>query len=145
MLFAVSSAKRGWNVFRLRNQKERTLSSAFFLLAALQSGCRDSNPGPLDPQSSALTKLRHSPFRSTCIKRAPSGRRCLPTRELSGRLRPAQTLLVLWVSLNHLTPDVVQRFLWSRRNESPFRPPPSQSPGMHACRDAGVHPFEGGR
>jgi len=26
------------------------------------SGCRDSNPGPLDPQSSALTKLRHSPF-----------------------------------------------------------------------------------
>jgi hypothetical protein len=26
-----------------------------------QSGCRDLNPGPLDPQSSALTKLRHSP------------------------------------------------------------------------------------
>jgi hypothetical protein len=26
------------------------------------SGCRDLNPGPLDPQSSALTKLRHSPF-----------------------------------------------------------------------------------
>jgi hypothetical protein len=25
------------------------------------SGCRDLNPGPLDPQSSALTKLRHSP------------------------------------------------------------------------------------
>ena len=28
------------------------------------SGCRDLNPGPLDPQSSALTKLRHSPSRS---------------------------------------------------------------------------------
>ncbi len=27
-----------------------------------QSGCRDLNPGPLDPQSSALTKLRHSPY-----------------------------------------------------------------------------------
>src|SRR5665213_3629861 len=27
------------------------------------SGCRDLNPGPLDPQSSALTKLRHSPWR----------------------------------------------------------------------------------
>ena len=26
------------------------------------SGCRDLNPGPLDPQSSALTKLRHSPW-----------------------------------------------------------------------------------
>ncbi len=26
-----------------------------------ESGCRDLNPGPLDPQSSALTKLRHSP------------------------------------------------------------------------------------
>ena len=26
------------------------------------SGCRDLNPGPLDPQSSVLTKLRHSPF-----------------------------------------------------------------------------------
>jgi hypothetical protein len=26
------------------------------------SGCRDLNPGPLDPQSSALTKLRHSPL-----------------------------------------------------------------------------------
>ena len=26
-----------------------------------RSGCRDLNPGPLDPQSSALTKLRHSP------------------------------------------------------------------------------------
>ncbi len=30
-------------------------------LGLLLSGCRDSNPGPLDPQSSALTKLRHSP------------------------------------------------------------------------------------
>jgi hypothetical protein len=29
--------------------------------ASFQSGCRDLNPGPLDPQSSALTKLRHSP------------------------------------------------------------------------------------
>ena len=27
-----------------------------------ESGCRDLNPGPLDPQSSALTKLRHSPW-----------------------------------------------------------------------------------
>ncbi len=27
----------------------------------MSSGCRDLNPGPLDPQSSALTKLRHSP------------------------------------------------------------------------------------
>jgi hypothetical protein len=27
----------------------------------IESGCRDLNPGPLDPQSSALTKLRHSP------------------------------------------------------------------------------------
>ena len=26
------------------------------------SGCRDLNPGPLVPQTSALTKLRHSPF-----------------------------------------------------------------------------------
>ena len=26
------------------------------------SGCRDLNSGPLDPQSSALTKLRHSPW-----------------------------------------------------------------------------------
>ena len=25
------------------------------------SGCRDLNPGPLVPQTSALTKLRHSP------------------------------------------------------------------------------------
>ncbi len=35
-------------------------SSPKSLLTA--SGCRDLNPGPLDPQSSALTKLRHSPF-----------------------------------------------------------------------------------
>jgi transposase InsO family protein len=28
----------------------------------IASGCRDLNPGPLDPQSSALTKLRHSPL-----------------------------------------------------------------------------------
>jgi hypothetical protein len=31
---------------------------------AFESGCRDLNPGPLDPQSSALTKLRHSPYTS---------------------------------------------------------------------------------
>jgi hypothetical protein len=31
-------------------------------LHIVTSGCRDLNPGPLDPQSSALTKLRHSPF-----------------------------------------------------------------------------------
>ena len=31
------------------------------LTCTFESGCRDLNPGPLDPQSSALTKLRHSP------------------------------------------------------------------------------------
>ncbi len=33
------------------------------------SGCRDLNPGPLDPQSSALTKLRHSPHISAPLTR----------------------------------------------------------------------------
>ena len=32
-----------------------------WLSCTFASGCRDLNPGPLDPQSSALTKLRHSP------------------------------------------------------------------------------------
>ena len=34
---------------------------AWPLTCTFESGCRDLNPGPLDPQSSALTKLRHSP------------------------------------------------------------------------------------
>ena len=37
----------------------------------LWSGCRDLNPGPLDPQSSALTKLRHSPWRTSLSKVLP--------------------------------------------------------------------------
>ena len=32
------------------------------------SGCRDLNPGPLDPQSSALTKLRHSPLLQSQVR-----------------------------------------------------------------------------
>ena len=28
----------------------------------VESGCRDSNPGPSVPQTDALTKLRHSPL-----------------------------------------------------------------------------------
>src|SRR6478735_4857343 len=44
--------------------------------AVLLSGCRDLNPGPLVPQTNALTKLRHSPFRGRSVDggaRAPSG------------------------------------------------------------------------
>ena len=40
-------------------QRSRILRPRFPLVG--ESGCRDLNPGPLDPQSSALTKLRHSP------------------------------------------------------------------------------------
>ena len=36
--------------------------AAWPLTCTFESGCRDLNPGPLDPQSSALTKLRHSPL-----------------------------------------------------------------------------------
>ena len=42
----------------------------------MQSGCRDLNPGPLDPQSSALTKLRHSPLLGS-----PDTNRTGPTRK----------------------------------------------------------------
>ncbi len=37
------------------------LGQKCLLTCLSESGCRDLNPGPLDPQSSALTKLRHSP------------------------------------------------------------------------------------
>ena len=50
-----------------------------YLPGLLWSGCRDSNPGPLDPQSSALTKLRHSP--SCQSPRLPGP---LPNRRVSG-------------------------------------------------------------
>src|SRR5579862_9882934 len=42
------------------------------------SGCRDLNSGPLDPQSSALTKLRHSPL-------SIHGSRSTPTAWCRGR------------------------------------------------------------
>ena len=45
---------------RLRQGIQRRLQKPELHLPS--SGCRDLNPGPLDPQSSALTKLRHSPF-----------------------------------------------------------------------------------
>jgi hypothetical protein len=44
---------------RLRGRAKRYYDQAFFL-----SGRADSNRRPLDPQSSALTKLRHGPL--TC-------------------------------------------------------------------------------
>ena len=40
-------------------------------LQAIQSGRRDSNSGPLDPQSSALTRLRHAPWRETPYRSGP--------------------------------------------------------------------------
>ena len=47
------------------------------------SGCRDLNPGPLDPQSSALTKLRHSPCAVRPVARVLASR-------LDGRRRRCQ-------------------------------------------------------
>ena len=39
------------------------------LQAFSQSGRRDSNSGPLVPQTSALTRLRHAPWRTECSVR----------------------------------------------------------------------------
>jgi hypothetical protein len=49
-----------------------------------ESGCRDLNPGPLDPQSSALTKLRHSPYVAISV------RRCV-RRDAKSAPRPVRT------------------------------------------------------
>ncbi len=48
-------------------QRYRSQGSSSPPPAPSESGCRDLNPGPLDPQSSALTKLRHSPMLQTSI------------------------------------------------------------------------------
>src|SRR5690349_11304659 len=50
--------------------------------AVIPSGWRDSNPRPLDPQSSALTKLRHSPWTSHSIAAPPRALHC--TKRLLG-------------------------------------------------------------
>ena len=52
-----------------------------------QSGCRDLNPGPLDPQSSALTKLRHSPHVATALRNRCAPRR--PPRRRRNQERPS--------------------------------------------------------
>ncbi len=63
-------------------------ANADFLSDSNQSGRRDSNPRPLDPQSSALTRLRYAPYHAA---RAFLGRRDRrrTLAELSWRARPA--------------------------------------------------------
>ena len=55
------SGARGFRGERTRRRQAQELMS-YAWPSRSWSGCRDSNPGPLDPQSSALTKLRHSPY-----------------------------------------------------------------------------------
>jgi hypothetical protein len=45
---------------------------------SVQSGCRDLNSGPLVPQTSALTRLRHTPklHKSSVHSAAASPQRC---------------------------------------------------------------------
>jgi hypothetical protein len=51
------------------------------MLELFLSGCRDLNPGPLVPQTNALTKLRHSPYTA-----------CAADGSVDGRLRAASGL-----------------------------------------------------
>src|SRR6185436_15473333 len=42
---------------------------------AIESGCRDLNPGPQRPERCALTKLRHTPSGRWSVARQPSDQR----------------------------------------------------------------------
>ncbi len=71
---------RGWRE-AVASRPRRVASDLHFW-----SGCRDLNPGPLDPQSSALTKLRHSPrdARVSPAQRPCLNRRQVPTKTSAG-------------------------------------------------------------
>jgi hypothetical protein len=99
---AKGAQTRSWRpLARHRCVRQPESRSPFFGKPALTctftwSGCRDLNPGPLDPQSSALTKLRHSPFLVKALKcsRGPHPKRSFANALLTRVLkRPIERLL----------------------------------------------------
>jgi hypothetical protein len=57
------------------------------------SGCRDLNSGPLVPQTSALTKLRHSPY--FCV-----GRAYRAGAALASTIVDQNSQLIIWIMRN---------------------------------------------